>query len=1140
MVIFREWHRTAMDPKSSSSLPMAGEDTGLGALASPLVGYLGKVQERAASLKNCPWCTSKGITFALRSYRINLQESITLCTNPQCLFPLVTRPLEDIVSSLEPPDRNKRRKFCALEKEELIEAPPKRLRTGEVGELGPQSAAGIPLMPAGRCAVGPLRNGLHAAPKTDGEKVNGNHQACPDGETVGWDPPQDEDVQGRHPGGAAYTDAPTPSKFSTSNGLLSEVLVTADGNEPVLSPRGALGMSENGRSSQGSSQGTSPPNISISGTKLCVQTALAEEKSQMTDVSTCEDSDGIKSEREDLFCTSSGESDTLVSAPKQLFWSNSDNLCWLDSLLAALVNCKSLIKSKPKDEPQRSAVWQLMRGYEDVSASIQVHQQTGRDGVPRVPSHVLQKANADLQSLRMSVFKLLQPKLHCKLGQTETPVFAMPLLLETDSWVERLFQATFHWEFKCNECKANSTERVRKTLPTFTKIVPDWHPLHAVHFSPCNVCCKKNQTRTMLLERVPAVFALHFVEGLPDNDVGVYAFSFKGKRYSVTTVIQYNQQLKHFVTWICSSDGSWLEFDDLKHPSCKTHPRLPIPAHEMHVVFWELEDDAESSACSPSSTFVEAAPPTEEEISSLNDRRLKADEPLAQSSDQSLLIPHNDTDIVCALLEDTSNPVNTTVTASADTSIGATTLLDTFEGLSHNDIITLTLVEVNVDSKNQHLSDNQQTEEPGDAMNAKLDFTPDSSSVAAGTATCDGADAEPPTTPSSSDTEAGGSLPSDPTFVPGVKTGRGRRGKALSRQKVKKAASSEATSNISSPPTSSEPSRAASPAPVGPAPQDNMPESGIVQQTSPVSSTETSLLSTSQKNPTVQSALDQNSRWSFLLSKHPLHQVQKSIAELSHAPTSRPAAQNPLKSTKPAHSTPIPVKRPPIPAGLPKLRLVTEESEGLPLKAAEMYGGFNTKSSHPPGSLQPPALVGGQARLLQPAASEHLTNTKVLSGSTFQGAASLQLQEKRTSHSLKIPLGLSDSEILRYKLMKKLKAKKKKLAKLNQLLGSQGAAFFRPDSTDLNSPSTVSSSTYDDSTCDDFLSDLLSPATTVSNLSPDSTGFFEMITNGKNVSDRLDCAVSDADAVSQNTCGPNGPHSENFLEDFLSQCCGFD
>lgn len=43
MVVFFEWQRTAMDKTSRSGLPMTGEDTCLGALASPLAGYLGKV-----------------------------------------------------------------------------------------------------------------------------------------------------------------------------------------------------------------------------------------------------------------------------------------------------------------------------------------------------------------------------------------------------------------------------------------------------------------------------------------------------------------------------------------------------------------------------------------------------------------------------------------------------------------------------------------------------------------------------------------------------------------------------------------------------------------------------------------------------------------------------------------------------------------------------------------------------------------------------------------------------------------------------------------------------------------------------------------------------------------------------------------
>lgn len=43
MVIFFEWHPTAMDPTSRSGLSLSGEATDLEALSSPLVGYLGKV-----------------------------------------------------------------------------------------------------------------------------------------------------------------------------------------------------------------------------------------------------------------------------------------------------------------------------------------------------------------------------------------------------------------------------------------------------------------------------------------------------------------------------------------------------------------------------------------------------------------------------------------------------------------------------------------------------------------------------------------------------------------------------------------------------------------------------------------------------------------------------------------------------------------------------------------------------------------------------------------------------------------------------------------------------------------------------------------------------------------------------------------
>lgn len=128
------------------------------------------------------------------------------------------------------------------------------------------------------------------------------------------------------------------------------------------------------------------------------------------------------------------------------------------------------------------------------------------------------------------------------------------------------------------------------------------------------------------------------------------------------------------------------------------------------------------------------------------------------------------------------------------------------------------------------------------------------------------------------------------------------------------------------------------------------------------------------------------------------------------------------------------------------------------------------------------------------------------------------------SHSSKVPPGLTDTEALRHKLMKKLKAKKKKLAMLNDMLVSQGA-----DSTNINSPGTVTSSTYDG---DGLLLDLLSPATTASNLSPDSTSFIEMMATGQEGLSQLDGGLGAASQVSAYKTEASG---ENFLDEFISQ-----
>ncbi|KAK5858601.1 hypothetical protein PBY51_002730 [Eleginops maclovinus] len=278
----------------------------------------------------------------------------------------------------------------------------------------------------------------------------------------------------------------------------------------------------------------------------------------------------------------------------------------------------------------------------------------------------------------------------------------------------------------------------------------------------------------------------------------------------------------------------------------------------------------------------------------------------------------------------------------------------------------------------------------------------------------------------------------------------------------------------------------------------------------------------------------QNHHLSYLLSQHPFNLIQKSIAKIT--PSKTPTSVTLRKPTPhPIQSMPNPVRKQQLPVALfQKPQLRTEDSDGLPLKAAEMYGGFGAKSSS--STLQSSPILRGQSKMsppLTPSYQKSPLNTTVVSDTSPSMPGATRLPEIFSSKkSSKLPPGLSETEALRYKLIKKLKSKKKKLAKLNELLGHQGGPSLRPDSTNLSSPNTVTSSTYDKSLCDDFLSDLLSPATTASNLSPDSTGFLEMLAIGQEGQvEQLNGGGKAAGALPQ----MNAHNTENFLEEFLSQ-----
>ncbi|KAK7925386.1 hypothetical protein WMY93_007696 [Mugilogobius chulae] len=577
MVLFADWCLSPVIQRSACGMPMFGEDTGLEAVASPMVGYLGKVQERAASLDHCPCHTLH---------------------KPTVPVPLVSRPLEDVLGSLvvvEPATGNKRKSLQTIVPDEPSYPSPKRPRLKELDSSESQTS------------VSSDDNGVDICNGSVEEHVGAQLQ-----------------------------------------GTETNVLEIQEQSKVILE--------------KDSDSCEDAKNISldkVDGDENLPQTIVNQEDCRLNG------EDHSLANVVSLDINSLPDEDLSSSPVQNEAVGTMDNLCWLDSLLVALVNLRSLKNLKPKDEPEQSTAWALLEGYNEAQNTIQDQQQTDKDGLLKVPYQLLHKINADL-----------------KVSGCQSSIFC------SQSFSANLVKK----KLQCLLCLSCSKETVVKTLPTFTNIVPDWHPLRAVHFAPCNNCHRKNQRRKMVLQRVPPVFALHFVEGLPDNNIQIYNFSFRKKHYSVSAIIQYSSELKHFVTWVHRTDGSWVEFDDLKHPHSKSYKTLPVPAQEIHIVFWEEKKRQVSRACSPSTTFTES-PPSLKNHDDANMDSVSNDSSQC-SPDQSLLNPQNKSDIVDGVTEQDSAEA-----AEVDTTIGSTTLLDTFEGLTHNDIITLTLVELTEDCK---------------------------------------------------------------------------------------------------------------------------------------------------------------------------------------------------------------------------------------------------------------------------------------------------------------------------------------------------------------------------------------------------------------------------------------------------------
>ncbi|XP_032075395.1 SUMO-specific isopeptidase USPL1 isoform X2 [Thamnophis elegans] len=499
--------------------------TDVGTSALHMVGYLGKNCNSAEETPDgcCPACKRIGLMRHIRQYHINFEESIFLCENPQCIYPLGSAPLSTIV------------------------IPSDAKGYSSQGTCGKRKLFGTNLLTS---SIEPCLKLIRTDDLMDTEETS-----------------------------------------------RSDFIPNCNGNNPIRTPSGQSDFSEAKQPTFSDEAESINQKMGLGAQEhspevLSVQTQLLSAPEMAPSVS------------QDL-----QQSKSSVQEPLRLQWRNTHALCWLDCILSILVHLETL-RMLTGLSKNTSVFQNLLTKYNEAAALVNNCQ---RDELAsEVPLDALARAESHLNDIRSTIFLQLQPLLGCKFGEEESPVFAFPLLLRKDRHIENLFLHSFSWKFECLQCGYHSNNSCQQAMTTFTNIIPEWHPLNAVHVAPCNKCNHTSQRRKMVLEKISSVLMVHFVEGLPHNNLMAYSFQFQEYSYQVTAVVQY-QKAKHFITWILTSDGIWLECDDLKGSFSRRHHTFEVPSAEIHIVIWErkppqmtnyLDLQVEETMTAPSKTPV--------------------------------------------------------------------------------------------------------------------------------------------------------------------------------------------------------------------------------------------------------------------------------------------------------------------------------------------------------------------------------------------------------------------------------------------------------------------------------------------------------------------------------------------------------
>ncbi|XP_031556566.1 SUMO-specific isopeptidase USPL1-like [Actinia tenebrosa] len=266
---------------------------------------------------------------------------------------------------------------------------------------------------------------------------------------------------------------------------------------------------------------------------------------------------------------------TSISTPEHFInWENVDALCWLHCTLSLIVHNKTLRNLVSTIQTPNSLLKSILDCY------FKAQQLALSD---------LTTAKKILEDIRQNVWMYLAPKMKCSLGVNDSPIFALPLLLNDNGVTLEKCLQEYTWEFSCDLCGFEEKTRQKKHLVTYPNTPEDFDFEKASFLRPCPKCKSSGQKSTIVHEAMPDLVLMHFVEGLMTEDYLDSNFVLNKSRYQLTQFLQYSRNPDHFICWCKENDGTrWLELDDLKTSVCSWSSSTPkVPPSEVHVVVFE-------------------------------------------------------------------------------------------------------------------------------------------------------------------------------------------------------------------------------------------------------------------------------------------------------------------------------------------------------------------------------------------------------------------------------------------------------------------------------------------------------------------------------------------------------------------------